>query len=81
MKGYTEQRGVLSQIIFDAHTGQFKQQTVTHAFESLTRADVKHRANSVVVELVTQSPGYEDIVSLRKSRKTVMQRVQNKRTG
>jgi hypothetical protein len=74
MKGYSEYRGVLSQIIYDPHTGQFEQHVLTHAF-------VKPPASGVVIELATRQPNSADTVLSRKVRKTVMQRVQNKRTG
>jgi hypothetical protein len=74
MKGYSEQRGVLSQIIYDPHTGQFEQRVCTHAFASPP-------ASGVVIELATHQPNSADTVLSRKVRKTVMHAVQNKRTG
>lgn len=74
MKGYSEQHGVLSQIIYDAHTGQFVQRVCTHAFANLS-------ASAVVIELTTHKSNSADTILSRKVRKTVMQPVQNKRTG
>lgn len=74
MKGYSEQRGVLSQIVYDPHTGQFEQRVCAHAFAGPP-------ASAVVIELATHKSSSADTILSRKVRKTVMQPVQNKRIG
>ena len=81
MKNYSEERGVLSQTIYDANTGQFQQRRRTHGFESATGVTAKPIVIAEVVEFSKPLSASEDNAVSRKSRATVVQGVQNRHTG
>lgn len=75
MKNYCEERGVHSKLIYDAPSGQFAQQKIAHDFENVLKAS----ATAEIIELPQPTLGI--LVASRKSRMTVTQGVQNRRTG
>jgi hypothetical protein len=81
MKGYTEQRSVHSQVIYDALLDQFLQRILTHDFAAVNEPNKKQPENASIIELPRHDAKSVDTSSSRKSRAKVMQTVQKRRAG
>jgi hypothetical protein len=81
MKGYSEQRGVQSQVIFDAATGRFAPCDVVHDFAVLMAAKPEHPPDAVVIVLPHRKVVSNATTPLRKRRDAVMQVLKMQRAG
>jgi hypothetical protein len=81
MKNYTEQRGVQSQVIYDAVLDQFLQRVLTHDFLAVTEASKKQSETASITELPRHKASAADKSSLHKSRAMVTHTVQKQRAG
>ena len=81
MKGYSEQRGVLSQVIFDAETGRFVQCDIAHDFEQFLESKPEYPPDASVIELQDRKELRNATSLSRKSRQAVMQILKMQRVG
>jgi hypothetical protein len=81
MKGYTEQRGEHSQIVYDALLDQFLQRVLKHDFANVAEAKKSQYENDPVTELPLHKAIAVDKSLSRKSRVTFMLSDQKRRAG
>lgn len=74
MKGYSEQRGVQSQVIFDASTGQFAQREIMHDFASLAKTLPDSPQSAIIIDLQHNKDRAEATALSRSRRNAVMQK-------
>jgi hypothetical protein len=81
MKGYSEQRGVQTQVIYDAVLDQFLQSVLKHDFLAVTEASKEQSETASITELPRHKARAVDKSSLHRGRAMVTQIVQKQRAG
>jgi hypothetical protein len=77
MKGYSEQRGVQSQMIFDAATGRFAQRVRVHDFELIAKSKPDQPPDATIIKM----PNPKATPLSRSRRHAVMQKPEMQRAG
>ena len=81
MKGYSEQRGVQSQVIYDAATGCFAQRDRVHDFELIAKSKSDYPPDSTIIKLPDVKVSATATPLSRKRRRLVTQTSEMQRVG